>query len=131
MPPRHTCLSRVPTKTPAERSGGSVETCRRYRPHWTVPCQRHLPGDGAMYRGLSDNGTVVVVKEPRNAVLTTLAVPMSQLARIASGANSRQSASGLPALPCCRDDVEVAPVGTAVLAVARGICSGEGLARCP
>ena len=28
-------------------------------------------------RGLSGNGTVVVVKEPRNAVLTTLAVPMS------------------------------------------------------
>jgi len=50
-------------------------------------------------KGLSDNGTVVVVKEPRGAVLTPLAVPMS----LAAGRqNSCNGLSAVGDLRCSR-----------------------------
>jgi hypothetical protein len=54
---------------------------------------------GAAERPLSDNGTVVVVKEPRGAVLTPLAVPMS----LAAGRqNSCNGLSAVGDLRCSR-----------------------------
>ena len=46
-------------------------------------------------RPLSDNGTVVVVKEPRGAVLTPLAVPMSLAAGRQNSCNSLNAVGDL------------------------------------